>query len=79
MWEGPAAGLPWIPRDTCIYLLSSCLYFLDVMTQMFLFLKSLVHLFFLCCLCCGVLPKKALPDAVWWRFISICSSKNFIA
>ena len=40
VWEGPATGLPWIPRDACIYLLCSCLYFLDVMTQMFFFEKS---------------------------------------
>ena len=47
MWVGPGTGLSWIPRDTCIYLLCSCLYFLDVMTQMILYLKSLVRLIFL--------------------------------
>ena len=62
MGDGPATRLPWIPRDACIYLLCSCLSRCDD-TNVF-FLKSLVHLFFLRCLCCGVLPKKALPDAV---------------
>ena len=58
MWVGPGTGLSWIPRDTCIYLPCSCLYFLDVMTQMILYLKSLVRLFFLCCLCLWRFTKE---------------------